>query len=129
MLDHLGLSVADPLRSRDFYLRALAPLGYGLVTTIGKEITGGEEVFGFGPPQRPAFWISNNGQPCGGAHVAFNAGSRAAVDAFHAEALAAGARDNGAPGVRAHYHPHYYGAYVIDPDGNNVEAVCHAPAG
>ncbi|MGJ7902001.1 VOC family protein [Lysobacter sp. 1R34A] len=128
MLDHLGLSVADPLRSRDFYLQVLAPLGYGLVTTIGKEITGGEEVFGFGPPQRPAFWISKSGQASGGAHVAFNADSRAAVDAFHAQALAAGARDNGAPGVRAHYHPNYYGAYVIDPDGNNVEAVCHAPA-
>ncbi|MGO1002369.1 VOC family protein [Lysobacter sp. CA196] len=128
MLDHLGLSAADHLRSRDFYLRVLAPLGYGLVTTIGKEITGGDEVFGFGPPQRPGFWISKGSKPSGDTHVAFSAGSRAQVDAFYAEALAAGATDNGAPGVRAHYHPNYYGAYVIDPDGNNVEAVCHAPA-
>ena len=77
---------------------------------------------------RPSFWIGDGTEPSGKVHVAFTVDSRAAVNAFHAAAIAAGARDNGAPGVRPHYHEHYYGAFVIDPDGHNIEAVCHAPA-
>lgn|SRR5690606_23462653 len=129
MLDHLGLRVADHARSRAFYQRALAPLGYGVVMEVTSAETGGSyQGCGFGPPQRPHFWIGTGtgGATSGsGAHIAFSAASRAAVDAFHAAALAAGGRDNGAPGLRPHYHADYYGAFVIDPDGHNIEAVCH----
>jgi catechol 2,3-dioxygenase-like lactoylglutathione lyase family enzyme len=128
MLDHLGFPVADYRRSRAFYERALAPLGYGLVMEVTKETTGGYEGCGFGPPGKPAFWVGvGSGEVGTGMHIAFEAKSRAEVDAFYAEAIAAGAKDNGAPGVRSHYHSNYYGAFVIDPDGHNVEAVCHAP--
>lgn len=126
MFDHLGLTVADPRRSRDFYAQLLLPLGYGLQKEVTRDQTGGYEGVAFGPPQRPLFWLGSGEAPAAGAHVAFSARTREQVDAFHAAGLAAGGRDNGAPGVRAHYHPNYYGAFVIDPDGNNVEAVCHA---
>ena len=123
MLDHLRLEVADFERSRAFYERALAPLGISVLM----EPTAG--VAGFGDGQKPYFWIADRGRPPqSGVHVAFEAGSRELVDAFHAAALDAGATDNGGPGVRELYHPHYYGAFVLDPDGNNVEAVCHRPA-
>ena len=129
MIDHLGIEVADYARSRAFYERVLATLGYGVVMEVTRDMTGGYEGCGFGPPGRPHFWVGKgDGEPCRGAHIAFTAGSRAQVDAFHAAALAAGARDNGAPGLRPHYHPHYYGAFAIDPDGHNIEAVCHLPA-
>jgi catechol 2,3-dioxygenase-like lactoylglutathione lyase family enzyme len=129
MIDHMGLEVSDYARSRAFYTQALQPLGYRVVMEVTGEATGGYEGCGFGPQQQPHFWIGKGGgAPSQGLHLAFAAATRAQVDAFHAAALAAGARDNGAPGLRPHYHPGYYGAFVIDPDGHNVEAVCHGPA-
>jgi catechol 2,3-dioxygenase-like lactoylglutathione lyase family enzyme len=120
VLDHMGLAVRDYDRSKAFYERALAPLGLGLV----KEPMG--EAAGFGRDGKASFWIEAQGRPVQGRlHVAFSARSRAVVDAFYAAALAAGGTDHGAPGVRRLYHPNYYGAYVLDPDGNNIEAVCH----
>jgi catechol 2,3-dioxygenase-like lactoylglutathione lyase family enzyme len=120
-LDHIGLDVADYARSKAFYEAALAPLG---ITLIMEPAPG---VGGFGT-DFPFFWIGERGRgPDSGAHVAFRVDDRATVDAFHAAALEAGGSDNGEPGLRAIYHPTYYGAYVLDPDGNNVEAVCHTP--
>ncbi|MBD9468026.1 VOC family protein [Pseudoxanthomonas sp. PXM01] len=129
MIDHLGIEVADYARSRAFYQDVLATLGHGVVMEVTREMTGGYEGCGFGPPGRPHFWVGkDSGEPGRGAHIAFTAQNRAQVDAFHAAALAAGARDNGAPGLRPHYHANYYGAFAIDPDGHNIEAVCHLPA-
>jgi len=130
MLDHIGITVADFDRSLRFYTGVLAPLGYGLVMQVTPEMTGTDARHaGFGKDGKPDFWIGTGGQPTrNGLHLAFAAADRAAVDTFHAAALAAGARDNGAPGLRPHYHPNYYGAFVIDPDGHNIEAVCHRPA-
>jgi catechol 2,3-dioxygenase-like lactoylglutathione lyase family enzyme len=122
MLDHLGFDVRDYERSKTFYAKALAPLG---LTLLMEPVPG---IGGFGNGQKPFFWIGARGEPQSGIHVAFAADTRQMVDAFHAAALDAGGTDNGAPGVREIYHPTYYGAYVLDPDGNNVEAVCHAPA-
>jgi catechol 2,3-dioxygenase-like lactoylglutathione lyase family enzyme len=128
MIDHVGVEVSDLAASRDFYAAALAPLGVGPLT----EFEG--VACGFGYPEgkfagKPFFWIQQRGrQAVSGAHVAFSAASGEEVDAFHAAALAAGAVDNGGPGPRPIYHEHYYGAFVLDPDGNNVEAVCHRPA-
>ncbi|HZP66135.1 MAG TPA: VOC family protein [Rudaea sp.] len=127
MLDHIGLSVADLARSRAFYVKALAPLGYVPVMDLTKEQTGGYEGTGYGPPGRPQFWVGSGGASTGRVHLAFAAKTRAEVDAFYRAAVAAGGRDNGAPGPRPHYHEHYYGAFVLDPDGHNVEAVCHLP--
>ena len=128
MIDHLGIEVADYARSRDFYDRVLATLGHAVVMEVTLEMTGHYEGCGFGPAGRPHFWVGKGrGTPSGGSHIAFSAQTRAQVDAFHAAALAAGARDNGAPGLRPHYHPHYYAAFAIDPDGHNIEAVCHVP--
>jgi catechol 2,3-dioxygenase-like lactoylglutathione lyase family enzyme len=123
MLDHIGLAVKDFERSRAFYERALAPLGLSMFMEPAPGIAGFGESDG-----KPYFWIGTRDAPQTGVHVAFAASSRELVDAFHAAALEAGATDNGAPGVREIYHPTYYGAYVLDPDGNNVEAVCHHPA-
>jgi catechol 2,3-dioxygenase-like lactoylglutathione lyase family enzyme len=123
MLDHVGFSVSDYERSKAFYEKALAPLG---VTLLMEPLPG---IGGFGEGQKPFFWIGTRGPaPQSEIHVAFAVESRQTVDAFHAAALKAGGTDNGGPGVRELYHPHYYGAYVLDPDGNNVEAVCHKPA-
>jgi catechol 2,3-dioxygenase-like lactoylglutathione lyase family enzyme len=128
MLDHLGFTVSDYAHSRSFYEQVLAPLGYGVVMQVTKEMSGGYEGCGFGPPGKPAFWVGvGSGEPGKGMHIAFTASARAQVDAFYAAAIAAGGRDNGLPGLRPHYHAHYYGAFVIDPDGHNIEAVCHAP--
>lgn len=129
MIDHLGFKVTDYDRSLAFYKAVLAPLGYGLVMEVTPEMTGTDSRHaGFGRG-KPDFWIGTGGEATrNGLHVALSAPDRAAVDAFHQAALAAGAGDNGAPGIRAHYHPNYYGAFVIDPDGHNIEAVCHAPA-
>ena len=123
MLDHVGFSVKDYARSKRFYEQALAPLGLTLIMEpMGRAA-------GFGAGGKPWFWIESDGPPVQGRlHIALQADDRATVDAFHAAALGAGATDNGAPGVRALYHPDYYGAYVLDPDGNNIEAVCHRPA-
>jgi catechol 2,3-dioxygenase-like lactoylglutathione lyase family enzyme len=127
MLDHIGFAVADFERSLAFYKAALAPLGYGLVMEVPREVTGGEAHAGFGRDGRPQFWIGTGNMLTGRLHVALAARSRAEVDAFHAAAIRAGAKDNGEPGLRPHYHPNYYGAFVLDPDGHNVEAVCHTP--
>jgi catechol 2,3-dioxygenase-like lactoylglutathione lyase family enzyme len=122
MLDHIGLNVSEYERSRDFYERALEPLGFSLLMEPVAR-TGG-----FGRDQKPTFWITDQRQPTSeNVHVALAAPDRAAVDAFHAAALEAGGTDNGGPGIREIYHPSYYGAYVLDPDGNNIEAVCHHP--
>lgn len=122
MFDHISLGVTDLEASRDFYLAALAPPGIGVVMELSAEQTGGEPAFAFGSDGRPRFWIGRLTQ-VGMAHLAFSAPSRAAVDAFHAAAIAAGARDNGAPGPRPWYAPDYYGAFVIDLNGVNLEAV------
>jgi len=124
MLDHVGLAVSDYHRAKEFYAASLAPLGVSLLIEIADSAAGFGEETEHGP--KPYFWIQARGRPpVSGAHVAFAARDRESVDAFHAAALAAGATDNGAPGPRPIYHPHYYGAFVLDVDGNNVEAVCH----
>lgn len=128
MIDHTGVSVSDPAKSRAFYDAALAPLGYRLLAEVPKEHTGGIVVVGYGEPPRPDFWLHEGPPQSPRVHVALRAGSRAAVDAFHRAALAAGGRDNGPPGPRPQYHANYYGAFVLDPDGHNIEAVCHDPA-
>ena len=127
MIDHIGLNVRDVVRATEFYLKALAPLGYGIVMQVSAEETGHGAAVGFGAGQKPSFWIGEGEPMSGPMHVAFVAPSRAAVDAFYAAAIKAGGTDNGAPGLRPHYHADYYGAFVIGPDGHNVEAVCHRP--
>jgi catechol 2,3-dioxygenase-like lactoylglutathione lyase family enzyme len=125
MLDHVGLEVSDYERSKAFYEQALKPLGLELLMEPVREAGG----FGLPSEGKPFFWINTRGRPSvSGAHVAFAAPTSEVVDAFHAAALAAGATDNGGPGSREIYHPNYYGAFVLDPDGNNVEAVCHSAA-
>ncbi|MBS0507591.1 MAG: VOC family protein [Proteobacteria bacterium] len=125
MIDHTGVIVSDFERSKAFYEQALSAMGYALVAEFHAAVTGHTDVAGFGEPPKPDFWISRGQANRPPVHVAFRARSRAMVDAFHATALAAGGRDNGTPGLRTHYHPHYYGAFVLDPDGHNIEAVCH----
>jgi len=120
MIDHTGLTVTDIKRSEAFYKAALAPLGYTVLMSF-------EQVRGLGVAPKPDFWMVE-GKATPPWHIAFRAASRAVVDAFYAAAIAAGGRDNGGPGIRAHYHPSYYGAFVLDPDGYNIEAVCHEPA-
>ena len=128
MIDHIGLDVADIVRSRDFYARALAPLGYRIVQEIRPEPERPPAVVMFGVGDEPDFVIAKDKAPGPGNHVAFRAESRGQVDAFHAAALAAGGRDNGGPGLRKRYGPTYYAAFVLDPDGFNIEVVCHAAA-
>jgi catechol 2,3-dioxygenase-like lactoylglutathione lyase family enzyme len=124
MLDHVAINVSDASGSRAFYEAALAPLGY----RAAMEPAPGS--IGFFPESPSgavgSFWIHDTRRPVTAGHVAFSAADRATVDAFHAAAVAAGGTDNGAPGPRP-YHPNYYGAFVLDPDGVNVEAVCHLP--
>jgi catechol 2,3-dioxygenase-like lactoylglutathione lyase family enzyme len=127
MIDHIGLPVSDYARLKAFYERALAPLGYVLI----REVQQNEEdakAAGFGIGGKPDFWIGGEGGLNRAVHIAITAKDRATVDAFYRAAIAAGGKDNGAPGIRAHYHPNYYGAFVLDPDGHNIEAVCHAAA-
>jgi catechol 2,3-dioxygenase-like lactoylglutathione lyase family enzyme len=128
VIDHVGIAYSDYQRARRFFVQALAPLGITVVMEVTKEKTGGYEGAGLGKNGKPSFWIDGRGATAPIAHVAFVADDRAAVDAFHAAAIAAGGRDNGKPGVRPHYHPNYYAAFVFDPDGNNIEAGCHKPA-
>jgi catechol 2,3-dioxygenase-like lactoylglutathione lyase family enzyme len=127
MLDHVALSVKDFERSKAFYLAALAPLSISLLMEVGAEETGGGAFAGFGAEGKPFFWIGERNDTTGPAHIAFTAPACAVVDAFYAAALHAGGKDNGAPGLRSHYHDNYYGSFVLDPDGNNIEAVCHKP--
>ncbi|MGO9421498.1 VOC family protein [Roseiarcus sp.] len=128
MLDHIGIAVADFARSTAFYEAALKPLGLSVIMAVTAEETGADAHAGFGASGKPFFWIGTGARPKGGTHVCFAADTRAEVDAFYEAALAAGGRDNGAPGLRPRYHANYYGSFVLDPDGNNIEAVCHRPA-
>ena len=127
MIDHTGIVVSDFDRSKAFYRAALQPIGYEMLAEFPARITGRTDVAGFGEPPKADFWI-NRGTPNKPAvHVAFRVGSRTLVDAFYTAALAAGGTSNGAPGLRPHYHSDYYGAFVLDPDGHNIEVVCHQP--
>lgn len=134
MIDHLSLPVSDVARSIAFYSAALKPLGCGIAMDFTAP-DGSYRGVGYGPvgSGHPVMWIGGALKeprpvtPLAGFHVAFQAASRADVDAFYAAAMKAGASDNGAPGLRPHYHPNYYGAFVIDPDGHHIEAVCHRP--
>ncbi len=128
MIDHIGYAVSDLKRSLAFYKAALAPLGITLLMEVSKEMSGGYEGAGFGSENKPYFWIGTGKAVKGTTHVAFLAKDRKAVAAFYEAAIKAGGRDNGLPGIRPHYHEHYFGAFVLDPDGHNVEAVCHKPA-
>jgi catechol 2,3-dioxygenase-like lactoylglutathione lyase family enzyme len=120
VLDHVSLPVSKLEQSKRFYEEALSPLGYELI--MEHHISG----VGFGESAKPDFWI-RQGEVGAAVHVAFASEDRATVDAFHEAAMAAGGRDNGGPGLRPEYHASYYGAFVFDPDGNNIEAVCHGP--
>lgn len=127
ILDHIELAVRDAEASRRFYEDALAPLDIARVITIGPERTrAGGTRHGFGKDGYPSLWIHDNEVPGAGTHIAFATKERAVVDAFHRAALKAGGIDNGAPGIRPHYHANYYAAYVLDPDDINVEVVCRA---
>ena len=118
MIDHVMLRVRDYAASKRFYDALLGTLGYRMVMDFGDR-------GGYGDERKPYFWIGTSQNPHPRTHIAFMAKNRAAVDAFHAKALELGAKSDGAPGLRSHYHPNYYGAFVIDPDGHNIEAVCH----
>lgn len=134
IIDHLNIGVSDAARSKAFYEAALAPLGLKLLHTFSPEDAeeGGEQqktrgtIHGFGRQYKPLFWIVGNARVGEATHFAFKARTRAEVDAFHAAALAAGGTDNGAPGLRR-YHENYYAAFIHDPDGINIEAVCNSP--
>jgi catechol 2,3-dioxygenase-like lactoylglutathione lyase family enzyme len=124
MLDHIGISISDFERAKAFYDSALAPLGITRLMDVTAEQTGGAPSAGYGSDGKPYFWLGG-GKAAGHVHVAFVTAARAKVDAFYKAALAAGGKDNGAPGLRPHYHKDYYGAFILDPDGHNIEAVCH----
>jgi predicted lactoylglutathione lyase len=119
MFDHIGLAVRDLAKTREFYTAALAPLGF----TIGRDRDG---VIAFGPPGRPRLWFDEKPDGPTGVRIALTADTRAQVDALYAAAIAVGGKDNGPPGLRPQYRPNYYGAFVFDPDGHNLEAVCCA---
>ena len=128
MLDHIGIAISDIRRSEAFYPAALAPLGIAKLFEYGADTTdSGGTAIGFGKDGMPFFWISDSGQVGEGNHVAFTAPDHATVDAFYKAAIAVGGTDHGAPGLRPKYHPGYYGAFVLDLDGINIEAVCHKP--
>ncbi len=125
MIDHTGVVVSDFDKSKAFYRDALGAIGYSLIMEFPASVTGHTDVAGFGEPPKPDFWISGGTPNRPALHIAFRVSSREMVDAFYKAAMAAGGTDHGAPGIRAHYHPNYYGAFVLDPDGHNIEAVCH----
>ena len=127
MIDHIGIGCSNFAASRQFYEAALAPLGIAKMMEMTPEMTGDIHGIGMGAAGHPFFWFSSGGARGPGVHVAFAADTRSQVDEFYKAAMANGGRDNGPPGIRAHYHPNYYGAFVLDPDGVNVEAVCHEP--
>lgn len=121
MIDHTGINVSNFEKSKEFYAKALAPLGYQLPKEFNSFMGG------FGIDGEADFWIMQGEVNTPRIHVAFRAETREIVEAFYAAALEIGGRDNGTPGLRSHYHPNYYGAFVLDPDGHNIEAVCHVP--
>jgi catechol 2,3-dioxygenase-like lactoylglutathione lyase family enzyme len=125
MIDHTGVVVSDFQKSRAFYNVALAPLGFTLLMELPASVTGHADVAGYGEAPKPEFWINSGTPNIPPVHVAFRVASSDVVDAFFRAAIAAGGRDNGAPGLRPHYHANYYAAFVLDPDGHNIEAVCH----
>ncbi|GGY87453.1 glyoxalase [Cellvibrio zantedeschiae] len=125
MIDHIGIVVSDFEKSKAFYTSALAAIGYSLIMEFPESVTGTTDVAGFGEPEKPDFWISRGTPGKSSTHAAFRVESRNLVDAFYKAAIEAGGKDNGGPGLRPHYHPNYYGAFIFDPDGNNIEAVCH----
>lgn len=127
MIDHTGVIVSDIDNSKKFYRSALAAIGYEVLVELPASITGHTDVAGFGESGKPDFWISKGSPNQPPIHVAFRVNSRELVDEFYTSAMQAGGRDNGKPGLRSHYHPDYYGAFVLDPDGHNIEAVCHQP--
>ena len=127
MIDHMGIAVSDIERSRKFYEAALGALGMSVNMEVGPDQTeSGGTALGFGARDEKIFWIADQERPGEGTHVAFRVERREQVDAFHAAGMKAGGRDNGAPGLRPHYGPNYYAAFVLDPDGANIEAVCYA---
>jgi catechol 2,3-dioxygenase-like lactoylglutathione lyase family enzyme len=125
MIDHTGVVVSNLELAKAFYRAALAPIGYQLLFELPGVAGDGGEFAGFGVPPKPDFWISAGTPNRPPVHVAFRVSERALVDAFYAAAIRAGGRDNGPPGPRPHYHEHYYGAFVLDHDGHNIEVVCH----
>jgi catechol 2,3-dioxygenase-like lactoylglutathione lyase family enzyme len=122
MFDHLGMGVTDYATSKAFFLQALQPLGVAVVME-------GPFGLGLGRDNKPSLWLTQVSDKPTPLHIAFTAATRQQVDQFHRAAIAAGGKDNGVPGLRPHYHPDYYGAFVIGPDGHNIEAVCHRPEG
>ena len=126
MIDHIGFPVSDYPRAKAFYEKALGPLGYVLVMEVQQNANDALAA-GFGANGKPDFWIGGEGALNKPVHIAITAKDRPAVDAFYQAAMAAGAKDNGPPGLRPQYHANYYGAFVLDPDGHNIEAVCHTP--
>jgi catechol 2,3-dioxygenase-like lactoylglutathione lyase family enzyme len=125
MIDHVGVYVSDFAKAKTFYRKALGAIGYELLHEFSAEVTGSTAVAGFGEPHKADFWIHEGTPNSPGVHVALRVKTAKLVDQFYSAALAAGGRDNGAPGPRPHYHANYYGAFVLDPDGHNIEAVCH----
>jgi catechol 2,3-dioxygenase-like lactoylglutathione lyase family enzyme len=125
VIDHTGVVVSDFAKSKQFYAAALKPIWYELLMEFPAAVTGHTDVAGFGERPKADFWISEGMPGKVAVHVAFRVPTRSLVDAFYAAAMAAGGRDNGKPGLRPHYHPSYYGAFVLDPDGHNIEVVCH----
>ena len=120
MFDHIGIGFTNLKASKEFFLKALSPLGVSVVMEAADAV-------GLGRDQKPSFWLSASSVQSGPLHLAFTAETRSQVDDFYRRAVAAGGKDNGPPGLRPQYHPNYYGAFVIGPDGHNVEAVCHRP--
>jgi catechol 2,3-dioxygenase-like lactoylglutathione lyase family enzyme len=127
MIDHTGVLVSDFEKSKKFYTETLKPIGYRLLLEFPVSVTGSVNVAGFGEPPKPDFWIAQGKPNDPRVHVAFQVSKRSLVDIFHQAGLAAGGTDNGAPGLRPQYHANYYGAFVLDPDGHNIEVVCHDP--
>lgn len=129
MIDHSGVIVRDLTKSKAWYAAALAPIGYTIVMAVPAAVTGDTDAIGFGENGKPDFWLAGatptRAAHTPGIHFAFRVPTRAMVDAFYRAAIAAGGTDNGPPGIRAHYHPDYYAAFVCDLDGHNIEAVCH----
>ncbi|MBM3346373.1 MAG: VOC family protein [Betaproteobacteria bacterium] len=128
MLDHTGLTVSEFGKGKAFHLRALAPMGYELIMELPASVTGHGDVAGLGVPPTPDFWIAGGMPNVPPMRVAFHVAGLPLVDAFYRAAIAAGGRDNGAPGLHPHYHPNHDAAFLLDPDGHHIEAICHDAA-